>query len=106
MSHEGATEFARELAESVLESAPRGLSGIEVALKAGHGRKPASEADGLKGISRTIGATDLAGAWQVLEDPANQGDLQNAAATAARRDAGWEQVRTILEHFSSCQVAT
>ncbi len=80
----GDDAFARELAATFLDSAPRCLDGIADAVRAGDGRDLAAEAHGLKGISRTIGADDLAAACQALEDAAHQHDFRRARAEAAR----------------------
>ena len=101
----GDDAFAGELAESFLESAPRCLGGIEDALQLGDARRVAAEAHGLKGISRTIGAADLAAACEALEHTAHQGDLRGAAADAARVGVAWEPVRAALEEFSGLRIA-
>ncbi len=95
----GDDAFARELAESFLESAPRCLGVIEDAVRAGDGPMLAKEAHGLKGISRTIGADDLADACRALEDAAHQGDLRRAKAETTRVVDAWEVVRAALESF-------
>jgi two-component system sensor histidine kinase/response regulator len=96
----GDDAFARELAASFLESAPRCLESIEDAVQAGNGRGLAAEAHGLKGISRTIGADDLAFACQALEDAVHQGDLRKARAKATRVGEIWKLVRDVLESFA------
>jgi two-component system sensor histidine kinase/response regulator len=95
----GDDAFARELAASFLESAPRCLDVIEDALRAGDEQMLAKEAHSLKGISRTIGADDLADACQAMEDAALQGDLQGAKAETTRLGDAWEVVRAALESF-------
>ena len=61
----------------------------------------AAEAHGLKGISRTIGADDLADACE-LEDAARRGDLTTAPAAASRLldavGASAGRTRTSLEY--------
>ena len=79
---DGDDEFARELATSFLESAPRCLAGIDEALRSSDGIKLAAEAHGLKGISRTIGAGAQAAACAALEQAARHGEL------GAGRDRG------------------
>jgi CheY-like chemotaxis protein len=95
----GDETFCRELAGSFLESAPSSLDGIGRALELGDFTNLASHAHALKGISRTIGANDLAIVCSKLED-AGHGDDHHAATYAARRltDA-WERVRTALEQL-------
>ena len=86
----GDDAFARELAASFLESAPRCLGGIEDALRAGDRRDAGREAHGLKGISRTIGADDLADAcrrWRTRRIEATSG---GPAAEAMRVVDAWE----------------
>ena len=95
----GDDAFARELAGSFLQSAPRCLGVLEDAMRAGDARMLASEAHGLKGISRTIGADDLADACQALEDAAHQGDFRRARTETARIGDAWEVVRAALESF-------
>jgi PAS domain S-box-containing protein len=97
--------FARELAESFLESAPRCLAGIEDALHSGDAGKLAAEAHGLKGISRTIGAEDLANACEPLEDAARCYNFPAAATATARIVSIWETLRLALERFTCSQVA-
>jgi two-component system, sensor histidine kinase and response regulator len=101
---EGDDEFARELATSFLESAPRCVAGIALTLRSGDARKLAAEAHGLKGISRTIGAQDLAAACEALEGSARRGDLTVAASDAARIDGEWETLRLALERFTGSEV--
>jgi two-component system sensor histidine kinase/response regulator len=96
---EGDDDFARELAEAFLESAPRCLTGIEEAIASGDVRALATHAHGLKGISRTIRAQNLADACELLEDSGRRGDLEAAAALAARVGDAWEQVRAVLEQL-------
>jgi len=100
---EGDDVFARELAESFLGSAPRCLAGIQEALHAGDPRRLAAEAHGLKGISRTIGAEDLAAACERLELTARQGDLAVASPEFARIDGSWATLQVALERFTSSQ---
>jgi CheY-like chemotaxis protein len=102
----GDDEFARELAESFLQSAPRCLGGIDLALHSGDACRLAAEAHGLKGISRTIGADDLADACQAMEDAAHQGDLRGAGAEARRVDDAWERLQAAFEHFTDCKALT
>ena len=80
---DGDPEFARELAGSFLESAPRCLGAIIEALHAADPVRLAAEAHGLKGISQTIGAGELAVACKRLEDAARQADLRAAGAGRA-----------------------
>ncbi len=94
---DGDDAFARELAGSFLESSPRCLDDIADAVQRGDGRKLADAVHGLKGISRTIGADDLAAACQALEDVAHQGNLHRARAEAARIGDIWKLVRDVLE---------
>jgi two-component system, sensor histidine kinase and response regulator len=93
----GDDEFARELAGSFLETAPRCLVGIDQALKNRALSKLVSEAHGLKGISRTIGSQDLANAAAKLEDAGRRDDWDAAAMAAARVDREWQRARTALE---------
>ncbi len=93
--------FAHELAASFLETAPRCLAGIETSLRAEDRETLAAEAHGLKGISRTIGANDLAVACGHLEDAGRRADFATATAVAGRLLVEWEQVRNVLEHLLS-----
>ena len=76
----GDADFARELAGSFLDSAPRCLEAIEDALDAADPDRLAAEAHGLKGISRTIGA-DRAG--RRLRGPRGRGAGRTSAAPRA-----------------------
>ena len=102
---DGDDEFARELATSFLESAPRCLAGIDEALRSGDGIKLAAEAHGLKGISRTIGAEAQASACAALEQAARRGELDAAAAQAAHVAAEWHRLRFTLEQFTSLMIS-
>jgi len=95
----GDDEFARELAESFLESAPRCLAGIDAALRNGDLPALAAQAHALKGIGRTIGAADLAEACKQLESAGICAELNVAATAATRLGDAWERVRTALENL-------
>jgi two-component system, sensor histidine kinase and response regulator len=95
----GDKAFSHELAESFLDTAPRCLSEINTALEFGDGITLATQAHALRGISRTIGAVDLATICAELEDVTNRGDHKAAATAAVRLGDAWEQVRTALEQL-------
>jgi HPt (histidine-containing phosphotransfer) domain-containing protein len=95
----GDAEFAREMAGSFLESAPRCLDDLRDALHAADPDRVAIEAHGLKGISRTIGADELADACKDLERAGWDADLRSVDRLAARVDAAWECARAALEHL-------
>jgi len=101
----GDDEFARELAESFLESAPRCLAAIDIALRNSDARALAAESHALNGISRTIGAEDLAEACVQLENAARCAELEAAAAVAARLGDAWEKVRIALENLLVVEIA-
>jgi CheY-like chemotaxis protein len=94
---DGDAEFARDLAASFLESAPRCIEGIHDALAAADPDRLAYEAHGLKGISRTIGAVELADVCQSLERAARDANPRVADDLAARVDAAWAHARAALE---------
>ncbi len=100
----GDQEFAREMAASFLETAPRCLGVIADAMQAADARALANEAHGLKGISRTIGARDLAEACQSLEDAAMRGDFQEAETETGRVVDAWDVVRVALESFGELAI--
>jgi CheY-like chemotaxis protein len=100
----GDVEFARELAASFLESAPRCLLGIRDALRAADPGRLAVEAHGFKGISLTIGAAGLAGACKALEGAARAADLRGAEDQAARVQAAWEGARAELEQLVMMEI--
>ncbi len=97
----GDAEFARELAGSFLDSAPRCLDAIEDALGAADPESLTDAAHGLKGISRTIGADELADACEALEDAARRADLHGIEGLAAQVDAAWDRVRTALQQLDA-----
>jgi len=101
----GDDEFARELAESFLESAPRCLAAIDIALRNSDARALAAESHALNGISRTIGAEDLAEPCVQLENAARCAELEAAAAVAARLGDAWEKVRIALENLLVVEIA-
>jgi PAS domain S-box-containing protein len=93
----GDDDFARELAEAFLDSAPRCLAGIEAALQQGDLAALAAEAHAFCGISRTIGADGLAEICKQLERVARRAEPEAAATQATRLGEAWEPVRTALE---------
>jgi len=95
----GDDEFARELAESFLESAPRCLAGIDIALRDGDLATLAAHSHALNGISRSIGARHLADACGTLENAGRLADLKAAVPAATRVGDSWERVRAALEHL-------
>ena len=92
----GDDAFCRELSESFLESAPRCLTAIEIALEQHDTLTLTTQAHALRGISRTIGAVDMAILCAELEDITSRGDLKAAATVVAQLGLAWEQVRTAL----------
>ncbi len=96
---EGDGDFVRELAGAFLESAPQCLADLERAVCSGNGRQVDVEAHGLKGISQSIGAEEMAAICQLLEDAANRGDFESASTEMARVGREWKQVRPVLEHL-------
>src|SRR6202008_3577662 len=90
-------EFARELAESFLDSAPRCLTGIDRAVRDGDAVALTSHAHALNGISRSIGAGQLADACAELEIAGRRADLRAAVPASARVGDSWERVRAALE---------
>ena len=70
----GDEDFTRELALAFLESAPACLSGIEQALERNDDRELGEQAHALKGISRTIGAGELAEVCGEIEELASRQD--------------------------------
>jgi two-component system sensor histidine kinase/response regulator len=95
----GDDDFARELALSFLESAPGCIAGIETALESGDLRALTAQAHGLSGISRTIGAKQLATVATDLEAAGRGADLAAAANLAPGLSAAWDQTRAALEQL-------
>jgi two-component system, sensor histidine kinase and response regulator len=95
----GDEDFARELAESFLETAPLSLTEIEAALSAADPSALACPAHALKGASRTIGARQLADACEALELAARRADLEAARAAAGRAGDAWDELRPALENI-------
>ena len=93
---DGDPEFAGELAEVFLESAPRLVAGIAGAIEAGDADRLAAEAHGLKGISLTIGAAELVRTSRALEEAGRRSDLSGAHAAAPECHAAWEELRMSL----------
>ena len=102
----GDVEFAQELAESFLETAPRLVKGIDAAIGAGDADRLAAEAHGLKGISQTIGAEALAEASHALEEAARSGRLAEAAGLATDLHVAWNVVTAVFESRSRKLAAT
>jgi PAS domain S-box-containing protein len=101
----GDDDFARELAESFLKTAPRCVAEINQALLVRDARALAAQAHGLKGICRTIGCSDMAGASADLEQAARCADFDAAAAAADRLSPAWREVRSVLENLTLTGVA-
>jgi two-component system, sensor histidine kinase and response regulator len=101
----GDEDFARELAESFLESAPRCVVGIDRAVQSCDSRELASQAHALKGISSTIGCHDLAAVSAEMEQAARRGDLHTAVTIADRLKPTWQRARSALEHLMLTGVA-
>jgi signal transduction histidine kinase/DNA-binding response OmpR family regulator len=97
----GDENFARELAESFLETAPPCLTELDAALAVCDLTALAAPAHALKGASRTIGAKHLAEACEALEKAARSTDPEAASAAGARALAAWEQLRSALENLLS-----
>ena len=93
---DGDPEFAGELAEVFLESAPRLVAGISGAIEAGDAGRLVAEAHGLKGISLTIGAAELVRTSRALEEAGRRSDLSGAHAAAPECHAAWEALRMAL----------
>jgi HPt (histidine-containing phosphotransfer) domain-containing protein len=102
---EGDENFAREVAESFLEAAPGCLTLIDEAISCADGRKLAAAAHGLKGISLTIGADNLATSCQTLEDAGRRGDFRELQAEFARAGRAWEQVRAELKPIADLETS-
>ncbi len=102
----GDEEFARELATSFLESAPRCLAAISEAQQSGDARLLAREAHGLKGISRTIGADDLAEASAALEEAARREDLSVTANEFKRIEIVWVRLQTALKRYTYSEMVS
>jgi two-component system, sensor histidine kinase and response regulator len=101
---DGDEAFARELAESFLTSAPICIAGISDAVRAADPLRLATEAHGLKGISRTIGADELAHHSGQLEDLARNQDLALAGSILRHLVSEWNLVRVGLEQLTNCGV--
>jgi HPt (histidine-containing phosphotransfer) domain-containing protein len=95
----GDDDFARELAESFLETAPRSISGINQALQRRDAGQLAGHAHALKGICRTIGCNDLAATSLDMEQAARRADFDAAMAAAGPLASKWLRVRSALEHL-------
>ncbi|WP_165246449.1 response regulator [Paludisphaera soli] len=85
--------FARQVLASFLESAPGLMARLDAAAEAGDARTAAAEAHGLKGISRAIGADDLAEACQSAERAAASRDVDAVRAAVEAVGPQWERVR-------------
>ncbi len=96
---QGDDDFARELAETFLESAPHSIAGIEMALESGDVRGLTLHAHALSGISRTIGAVQLAALATNLEVAGRGADLVAAADLTTGLAVAWDQVRAALEQL-------
>ena len=102
----GDEDFTRELALTFLESAPGALSGIDLALERSDRRELMAQAHALKGISRTIGALELALACERVEELARCDGLSDASRQAANVAREWETVKSSLEGLVFAEIKT
>ena len=93
----GDDDFARELAVSFLETAPGCLTRIGAAIACADGGSLAAEAHGLKGISLTIGADELAASCRALERAGEDSDFLEIDAKAIHVGRTWNKLRAELE---------
>jgi two-component system, sensor histidine kinase and response regulator len=100
----GDDDFARELAEMFLESAPRTIADIETALESGDLHALTNQAHALSGISRTIGAKNLAGVAAQLEAAGRASSLTAAVKLGPGLVAAWEQARSALEQLLPVEI--
>jgi CheY-like chemotaxis protein/HPt (histidine-containing phosphotransfer) domain-containing protein len=100
----GDEDFAHELALTFLQSAPSCLAAIEQSFQCGDWRELSAQAHALKGISRTIGAANLAQCCVELENASTGKDLSSAARAAPAVAGAWEAVKTTLEDFLAVEV--
>jgi signal transduction histidine kinase/CheY-like chemotaxis protein len=92
----GDQSFARELAATFLEAVPPSLAAIEAAVESGDAKDLAAEVHGLKGMSRSIGADDLADACVEIEEAARRDiPTPDNALDSIRR--AWERTRPSIE---------
>ncbi len=103
---DGDREFAHELARTFLESAPRCLDRLGTALRAVDPHRIAVEAHGLRGISRTIGADELADACEKLELAAGRAELATVEELAVQVDAAWTRTSSAIRHFDTSSLIT
>ncbi len=94
----GDHSFARELATSFLDTAPRSLHKIDSARQTGDSRTLAAEIHGLKGMSRTIGAEELGDACQELENLLLGASHVSAISFNGLRDT-WDRTRSSIEQL-------
>jgi signal transduction histidine kinase/DNA-binding response OmpR family regulator len=92
----GDRSFARELAASFLDAVSRSLTAIDAAVAANDAKALAAEVHGLRGMSGSIGADDLADACIGLEEAARRGEPTPGDALVAIRRA-WEWARPSIE---------
>jgi two-component system sensor histidine kinase/response regulator len=95
----GDEDFARDLAITFLESVPGCLAGIDLALRTGDSAGLSGHAHALKGISRTIGAENMALACVDIEQASKRDDLETAARESAHLAGVWEGVKNALEEY-------
>jgi two-component system, sensor histidine kinase and response regulator len=100
----GDIEFIQELAVSFLDSAPRCVAEIDIALRNGDLGALAAGAHALNGISRTIGAEDMAEVCKRLEIAAGNAELKAAATHTTRLVVAWHKVWTTLENLVVLEV--
>ncbi|QEH36380.1 Signal transduction histidine-protein kinase BarA [Aquisphaera giovannonii] len=91
--------FARELADSFLDSAPGCLEALEEAVRSGDAPAAASHAHSLKGISATVGADELAAACLAVEEAGRRGEAAAAAVGLPSVRHGWERARDAFERL-------
>lgn len=95
---DGDRNFACELAAEFLTAAPRTLAAIEAAAGSGDARSLAAHVHGLKGMSGSIGADELADACLDVERAARREEPPGMKSIELIREA-WEHTRASIELF-------
>src|SRR5205807_9320610 len=90
-------EFAREVIDEFLSTAPPMLERIERKRDEGDARGMAMSAHALKGSSRAIGAEALAAACAALEDAGKDGRTAEASVLSDRTAKEFERLRALLQ---------
>ena len=101
---EGDEDLAQELVADFLTTVPRCLAEINEAVRSRDPRKLAAASHGLKGISQTIGAEQMAITCQALENAGRDSEFDVVPVVVAEANRVWTELRADLVQYIDSRV--